>query len=349
MERKKQEYNYTFFSPFPEKNPRQIAEKVVEKAGKEKILEALRKMLLIRNFELRAESAYQHGKIGGFFHSYYGEEAIQTSLITAIGEEHWFTGFYRCHALALLLGNTPNELMAELYGKENGNAKGRGGSMHLYGKQLLGGFAIVGGQLPIAIGSAFTIKYLNEKDKIAVCFLGEGAVAQGMFHEALNLASLWELPCLFVIENNKWGMGTHVSRAIAKEPIAMSQAPSYDMKGYTLDGMDFFNCYAGFSHIYEEILRSKKPILVECICARFRGHSISDPAFYRTKEELGASMERDPINLLFTTLQELGLINAERFNEMNNIEKQKMIEAMHFADTSPWPSPATLEEGVFAP
>lgn len=345
-ERRQEPIHYNFFSPTPSAKRRQIVERVVKKCGKEKILSAFRNMLLVRNFELRAESAYQHGKIGGFFHSYFGEEAIQTSLVEAIGQDHWYIDFYRCHALALLLGNSPNELMAELYGKATGNAKGRGGSMHLYGKQLLGGFAIVGGQIPIAAGAAFTIKYLQQKEKIAVCFLGEGAVAQGMFHETLNLASLWDLPCLFVIENNKWGMGTHVSRAIAKEPIAESQAPSYGMKGYTLDGTDFFHCYDGFSAIYEEIIETGKPILVECLCDRFRGHSISDPGLYRSKEELRTSMLKDPIHIFLKDLQALGMIDEKSYKEFNEEAKQKVVLSQQFAEESPWPSNSELEEGV---
>ena len=176
--------------------------KIIKTLGKEKLLENLRKMLLIRNFEIRAESAYQQGFIGGFFHSYIGQEAIQTAAIEAFGIQHWYTTTYRCHALALLLGAHPNELMAELYGRATGNAKGRGGSMHFFTERLLGGFGIVGGHIPVATGAAFSIKYKEEKEKIAVCFLGDGAVAQGAFHESLNLASLWSLPCIYVIENN---------------------------------------------------------------------------------------------------------------------------------------------------
>ena len=194
-------------------------EEVVKKLGKEALIENLRKMLLIRNFEIRAESAYQQGKIGGFFHAYIGQEAVQTAALQAMGQENWWATSYRCHALALLLGATPNEIMAELYGRSTGNAKGRGGSMHLYTKRLLGGFGIVGGQIPVATGAAFTIKY-KKQNEVSVCFLGDGAVAQGAFHESLNLAALWDLPCIYVIENNKWGMGTAIELAISVAPIA---------------------------------------------------------------------------------------------------------------------------------
>lgn len=318
--------------------------------GKDNALAALKEMLLIRNFEIRGESAYQHGLVGGFYHSYAGQEAIQTAAVQVFGQKNWWVGFYRCHALALLLGATPKEIMAELYGKANGNAKGRGGSMHLYTERLLGGFAIVGGHLPIAAGAAFSIKYLKKKDEVAVCFLGEGAVAQGAFHESLNLASLWNLPVIYVIENNHWGMGTHVSRALCFwEKIAETVAPAYKIKGYTLNGMDYFECYNGFEKIRQEVLKNSRPVLVECVCERFRGHSISDPALYRTKEQLQQIVQNDPILLLKATLEKEGFLTIEEFKRMDKEAKECVIEAMQYAEESPLPSPATLEEDVYAP
>lgn len=323
--------------------------KLIKEIGKDKLLEALKKMLLIRNFETRAEAAYQQGKVGGFFHSYIGQEAIQTGCISALGNKHWFTTTYRCHALALLLGVTPNEIMAELYGKVTGNALGRGGSMHLYSDRLLGGFGIVGGHVPVAIGAAFSLKYLEQKDLISICFLGDGAVAQGAFHESMNLASLWDLPCLIVIENNQWGMGTAVERAIAVKPMAEKLAPAYGMNGYTFQGMDFFSCYNGFNQCYQEIMRTKKPILVEVITERFKGHSVSDPAFYRSKESLAKSMEKDPILFLKNTLIENGMLDEEKFKSFDKELREIVIESMDFAEKSPYPDPLSLEDGVFAP
>lgn len=320
---------------------------IILEIGKESLLKILSQMLLIRHFEARGEAAYQQGLVGGFYHSYAGQEAIQTAAIEAFGVENWYAGFYRCHALALLLGATPEELMAELYGKESGNAKGRGGSMHLYTKRLLGGFAIVGGQLPIAIGAAFSIKY-QKKREAAICFLGEGAVAQGAFHESLNLASLWDLPTIFIIENNQWGMGTHVKRAICVERIAEKQALSYGMKGYTLNGMDFFNCYSAFKKIYREVLATHRPVLIECICERFRGHSVSDPGMYRSKEQLQKSMENDPIVLLKEILKEAQLLTEEHFKQIDKEQKERVIAAMEYAEKAHFPSPTTLEEDVYA-
>jgi len=338
MSQKKIEYH--FFKSDPKA--------LIKKLGKEKLILCLKKMLLIRNFEIRAESAYLQGKIGGFFHSYMGQEAIQTSAVDIMGAGQWWITSYRCHALALLTGATPNELMAELYGRSTGNAKGRGGSMHFYTQTLLGGFGIVTGQVPIATGAAFSLKYLKKKG-VAVCFLGDGAVAQGSFHESLNIASLWNLPCIYVIENNQWGMGTAVSRAIAAQPIAEKQALSYDMKGYTLDGMDFFNCYAGFSHIFEETLSTSRPVLVEVVTERFRGHSISDPGLYRSKESLTKCMEKDPILTLFEALKKEKMITDEEYEALDKEQKDLVLASLKFAEESPWPDPITLGEDVFAP
>lgn len=324
------------------------SKKIITKLGKETLLENLRRMLLIRNFEIRAESAYLHGKVGGFFHSYMGQEAIQTAAFQVLGPEHWYITTYRVHALALLLGATPQELMAELYGRATGNAKGRGGSMHFYTERLLGGFGIVGGQIPVATGAAFSIKYQGKKGEIAICFLGDGAVAQGSFHESLNLAALWKLPCLYVIENNKWGMGTAIERAVCVQRLAEDMAPSYCMKGYTFDGMDFFNCYAGFEHVYNEIIETGRPVLVEAITERFKGHSVSDPGLYRSKENLKECMTRDPIILMRDALIKAKMLDEETFKKMDKEEKDIVVAAMDYAEQSPWPDLATLEEDVFS-
>ncbi len=322
-------------------------QQVVDKLGSDRLLKCLKEMLLIRNFEIRAESAYQHGNIGGFFHSYMGQEAIQTAAVEVMGQENWWITTYRCHALALLLGATPNEIMAEFYGKSTGNALGRGGSMHLYTERLLGGFGIVAGQVPIATGAAFTIKYNDNKDEVAVCFLGDGAVAQGAFHESLNLAALWDLPCIYVIENNLWGMGTAVDRALSVQKIAETKAPGYGMKGYTLDGMDFFNCVAGFDHIHKEVLETSRPVLVEVIAERFRGHSISDPGLYRSKDELKECMKRDPLYIMREELIERGFLDEETYKAMDKECRQVAVDAMAYAEESPWPNLSSLEEDVF--
>lgn len=324
-------------------------QQVMQAMGKEKLIDALRRMMMIRNFETRAESAYLQGKIGGFFHSYIGQEAIQTSAVEVLGLNNWWTTSYRCHALALLLGATPKELMAELYGRAAGNAKGRGGSMHFYTDRLLGGFGIVGGQIPIATGAAFTLKYQGKKDEVSICFMGDGAIVQGAFHESLNLAALWDLPCIFVIENNQWGMGTAFNRAVSIDRLAEDKAPGYNMKGYTLDGMNFFNCCAGFAKVRQDILKDSKPVLLEIITERFRGHSVSDPGLYRTKEDLKERMARDPILTVQQALIEAKMITEDEVKKMDLELREEMVEAMKYAEESPWPDPVTLEEDVYAP
>lgn len=347
--KQRSEVNYKFF-PFD-------LEKTLKLVDKDTLVESLKMMCLIRHFEVRAESAYQNGKIGGFFHAYIGQEAIQTAAVAAMSKEQWWATSYRCHALALLTGANPNELMAELYGKATGNALGRGGSMHFFSERLLGGFGIVGGQVPISTGAAFTLKYGKDvegvknlkKGDVSVCFMGDGAVVQGAFHESLNLAALWGLPCIYVIENNEWGMGTHVGRAVSVEPIAENKAPGYGMKGYTFDGMDFFACLNGFKHVFEEVKRTSRPVLVEVITARFRGHSISDPGVYRSKEELQECMVRDPIKLTAQTLIEKGFLTEEMYKKIDLEQKEIAVAALKFAEDSPWPDPIRLEEDVFAP
>lgn len=324
-------------------------ERVLDTIGQEGLLHALRQMVLIRNIETRGEAAYQQGKVGGFYHSYAGQEAIQTACLAACGANNWFTTTYRCHALAYLLGATPNEIMAELYGKTTGNAMGRGGSMHLYADRLLGGLAIVGGHVPIATGAAFSIKYQKQKGQASFCFMGEGAVAQGAVHESLNLAALWDLPCIYVIENNQWGMGTAAHRAICVQPIAEHFAKAYDIKSYTLDGMDYLSCYAGFKEAYNEVLKTSRPVLIEAICERFRGHSISDPGLYRSKEDLQKTMEKDPIVYLKSLCIEKQYLTEEQFKGLEKEAREIAIKAMEFAEGSPDPDPIVLEEGVFAP
>ncbi len=323
-------------------------DEVMKKLGKEKLISLLKEMLFIRIFETRAESAYLQGKIGGFFHSYAGEEAIQTGCVAAFGKNHWYTTTYRCHALALLLGVDPKSIMAEFFGKETGNAKGRGGSMHLFADRMLGGLAIVGGHLPIATGAGFSLKYLEKKEEVSLCFLGEGAVAQGAFHESLNIASLWNLPCIYVIENNRWGMGTKAEMAIAAKPIAEKFAIAYNMKSFTLDGMDLLSCYAGFEAAKKDILKTSRPILIEALTERFRGHSISDPGLYRTKEDLERAKKRDPIEQMKKRLIDHHWLCEEEFQKIEEGIKKEVRAAEAFADESPFPDPITLEEDVMA-
>lgn len=331
-------------------------DRVISVLGRDGLIECLQRMYLIRHFETRAEAAYQQGKIGGFFHSYVGQEAVQTAAVAMMGKKQWWSTSYRCHALALLLDATPEELMAELYGRATGNALGRGGSMHFFTERLLGGGGIVGGQIPLATGAAFSIKYrqvvpdsLGPQAEVSVCFLGDGAVVQGAFHESLNLSSLWNLPCIYVIENNQWGMGTGVTRAVCVEPIAEKKAPGYGMESITLDGADFFSCAAGFYYAYEQVKKTSRPMLIEVVVDRFKGHSISDPGLYRTREQLQSCMENDPIMIMTRVLESRKMADAAMVAQMDKQAKDQVLAAMDFADKSPWPDPIHLEEDVLAP
>ncbi len=324
-------------------------DKVLTVLGKERALAALDEMLLIRNFEQRGEQAYQAGKVWGFYHAYIGQEAIQVAAMYAMGrKEHLWTTTYRCHALALLLGMSPNEGLCELYGKANGNAKGRGGSMHMYTDNMFGGDGIVGGQWGVGAGLAFSLKYKDLKGRIAVCFGGDGSVAQGTFHESMNLAMLWKLPLMVVIENNQLGMGTQIHRAIANLPIGENLAKAYGMKSYTVNGMDFCDCFAVFKEAFDWMIKSGEPVIIETVGHRFRGHSISDAANYRTKEELQKIVEQDPIVLFVEYLKKKDWITDEELEMRKKEKKEEIIGAMKFADESPFPDINTLEEGVIA-
>ncbi len=330
-------YNYSKSDP----------EKVLDLLGKEKAILALEDMLLIRHFEQRGEQAYQSGKVWGFYHAYIGQEAIQTAAVFALGKkEHYWTTTYRCHALALLLGMSPKEGFSELYGKANGNAGGRGGSMHMYTDNMFGGDGIVGGQWALGAGLAFSLKYKNIPGQVAVCFGGDGSVAQGTFHEAMNMAALWKLPLMVVIENNHLGMGTQIHRAIANLPIGENVAKSYGVKSYTVDGMDFCDCYFVFKEAFDWIQKTGEPVIIEAACHRFRGHSISDGASYRTKEELAKIVQRDPILIFSDYLKNKGWITEGELEEKRKAKRDEMIAAMKFADESPFPDINTLEEGV---
>ena len=322
-------------------------DKFFSKLGKERALKSLKKMIEIRMFEERGEQSYKMGKVWGFYHSYVGQEAIQVACAEAMGVENnlWITT-YRCHALALLMGMSFKEGMCELYGKACGNVLGRGGSMHMYEKNMYGGFGIVGGQWPIGVGLAFSLKYRGIKDSVAICFGGDGSVAQGTFHESMNLAALWKLPIIFVVENNRFGMGTQVERAIAKQPIAESISSSYGIPGYTVNGMKFSDCYDMFAEAYKHVKENQSPVIVEALTYRFKGHSISDSASYRSREELSRNMDEDPIKEMCAMLSKYGYINDDELSEMKKEVKEKVLDAMKFADNSPDPDISCLGEGV---
>lgn len=321
--------------------------KAYEDLGKEGCIEALSEMQLIRNFEQRGEQAYQMGKVWGFYHSYIGQEAIQTAAVHALGRDKnlWVTT-YRCHALAMLTGMTAKEGMCELYGKANGNAGGRGGSMHMYTDRMYGGNGIVGGQWPMGAGLAFALKYKQNQDEVAICFGGDGSIMMGTFAESMNLCALWNLPLIVVIENNLYSMGTAQERGVANLPIGENVAKAYGVKSYTVNGMDFASCYALFKEAGEYAKKEQRPVIIEAITYRFKGHSVSDAGLYRTKDEVEKYRKNDPIFALSVDMKERGWITDDRIEEMNKERKDEVMSAMKFADESPDPDVRLLEEGV---
>ncbi len=317
--------------------------------GKERLTRMFKQMLLVRRFEERAGQAYEAKKIAGFLHLYIGQEAVATGFYDHLspGKDCSLTS-YRCHAQALLVGLDPNELMAELYGKVTGNVRGKGGSMHFFSKEkgYLGGHGIVGGQIPVGTGAAFSAKYKGTGG-VSVTFLGDGASPQGTFHESLNMASLWSLPAIYVIENNQYGMGTACSRAVAVKDIAEAKAPGYGMQSFTFDGLDL---YASWKTAQQAVAlaRAGKPVLVEAKTYRYRGHSVSDNAAYRTKEELARYQALDPIERIKADLIKEGWLTEAGAEQIDEQVSARIREAMQFAEDSPEPPASELQRHVFA-
>lgn len=322
---------------------------VREEIGRDGCLDLLRQMLLVRRFEERCASAYQQKKIAGFLHLYIGQEAVATGILANLGPDDYVTTSYRCHAQALLLGLDPKELMAELYGKVTGNVRGKGGSMHFFSKErnFLGGHGIVGGQTPVGTGAAFAAKY-RKTGGVSVVFLGDGAVAQGTFHESLNLASLWSLPAIYVIENNQYGMGTAAKRAVAVSNMAEAKAPGYAMTGFTVDGLDLFACYATAREAVDYVRRTSRPLVIEAKTYRYFGHSISDPGKYRSKDEVAKYRALDPIERLAGDLEDLGWLDPATRDELDANVRERIQEAVAFAEESPEPPLEELFQHVLA-
>ena len=299
----------------------------------------LRSMLLQRRFEERCAEAYALGKIGGFCHLYIGQEAISSGTMSVLRPDDYVVTSYRDHGQALARGMTARSVMAELFGRVDGCSKGKGGSMHLFDKSLgfLGGHGIVGGHIPLAAGVAWAIKY-RKGDQVCVCFFGEAAVNIGAFHEALNMASLWNLPAVFVIENNRYGMGTEISRATANEDVK-ARAAAYRMDGESVDAQDVFAVRAAMGRAVELARKEGRPTLIEMRTFRFMGHSMSDAASgtYRSREELDESMKRDPILLLHDLMRSEGQLSDGEFAKLDEEQKAIVQDAWDFADASPEP------------
>jgi pyruvate dehydrogenase E1 component alpha subunit len=317
----------------------------------EKYRHYLRQMLLIRRFEEKAGEAYSLGKIGGFCHLYIGQEAVGVGCLSQLRPDDYIVTTYRDHGHALARGISARSVMAELFGKATGCSRGKGGSMHLFDASLgfLGGHGIVGGHIPLAAGIGFGIRY-RKRDQVAVCFFGEAAINNGAFHEALNMAGIWKLPCIFICENNRYGMGTALDRATATWNIS-ERAASYDMSREVVDGQDLLEVMAAMDRAVVRARRPAAPTLLEIRTYRFVGHSMSDPihGHYRTKEEVEAHRQRDPIILWGERLKADGLIDGEGIQTLDDEVKAEVQDAYDFADQSPDPEPEELWTDVYAP
>jgi pyruvate dehydrogenase E1 component alpha subunit len=311
----------------------------------------LHDMVLIRHFEEKAGEAYSLGQIGGFCHLYIGQEAIAVGTLAALRPDDYVVSAYREHGQALARGITPRAVMAELYGKATGCSHGKGGSMHLFDASLhfMGGHGIVGGQIPLGAGFAFAAKYRGT-DQVSLCYFGEAAANIGSFHEALNIAGLWKLPAIFVIENNGYGMGTAVKRAAAITNL-YQRAASYDMPGFEVDGQDVVAVKQATDEAVTRARSGGGPTLLEIKTFRYVGHSMSDAASgtYRSKEELDASRQRDPITLLQTRMRELGMLDDDAMAGIEADVAAAVADAVKFAEESPEPDPAELYTNVYAP
>jgi pyruvate dehydrogenase E1 component alpha subunit len=305
-------------------------------------------MLLIRRFEEKSAESYSLGKIGGFCHLYIGQEAVGVGAISAVRRDDYVITSYREHGQALAKGISADAVMAELFGKSGGCSSGKGGSMHLFDKSVnfLGGHAIVGGQIPLATGVAFASKY-KETDQVTLCFFGEAAVNQGAFHESLNLAQLWKLPCIYICENNKYGMGTSLARAMSSQNVAQ-KAREYDLASEYVDGMDVMAMRRATQRAVERARKESLPTLLEARTYRYMGHSMSDPGNYRTRAEIEKYQERDPIKLFTATLKEQKIITDRDLSNMEAAIKEQIEQAVRFAEESPEPDPRELYTNVYA-
>jgi pyruvate dehydrogenase E1 component alpha subunit len=305
-------------------------------------------MVLIRRFEEKTNQMYQRGKITGFCHLYIGEEANAVGAISTLREDDYVITGYREHGQAIMKGIDPKLIMAELFGKETGISKGKGGSMHIFSKEkrFLGGNAIVAGNLPIATGVGLSINY-REDDQIVLCVFGDGAVNEGAFHESFNLASLWHLPILFLCENNRYGMGTPIEKASSIEDLA-KRASCYNMDWQIVDGMDVLAVHEAAKAAVDRIRSSKRPEMIETKTYRFRGHSVADPEVYRTKEEVEQWKLRDPIERLRNKLKADGVLSDEQDRALVEEAEKIVNEAIAFAEASDFPPASAVCEFVYA-
>ena len=306
-------------------------------------------MLFVRRFEERVAEMYLRAKIGGYCHLNIGEEATVVGTLKALRDDDYFFGSYREHGFAIVRNVPAGAVMAELFGKRDGCARGRGGSMHLVDpdRRFMGGYGIVGGSIPLSTGVAFAIKY-RDSDEVVMSVFGDGATNIGAFHEALNMASLWKLPNLFICTNNQYGMGTSVARASAVTEL-WKKGVAYDIPGYKVNGMDVLAVYQLTKKLVEEVRRTSEPIFVECVTYRYRGHSMADAGKnYRSKEEVEEWRERDPVENFRVRLLEGKVLDQKVADAIEEDVLAKVQAAVDFAEESPFPEVADLHKFVYA-
>jgi len=314
---------------------------------KQDYLDLYNQMVVIRKVEESAAELYQQGKIGGFLHLYIGQEAVSTGLIGARKPQDRVITAYRDHGVAINAGLSAKEVLAELLGKATGVSKGKGGSMHMASveKNFWGGHAIVGAHLPLAAGLALGDQY-SKTDGVTICMFGDGATNIGYFHEALNMSKVWNLPVLWVCENNRYGMGTAVARASAVSEIRQ-KAEGYGMKNDVVDGMDLMKVYEKSKEMIDDIRAGNGPQFLEIETYRFRGHSMGDPERYRKSEEVHQWQENDPIGVYRKYLIENGISTEEELNQQDKLAEEEVREAVAFAEASPDPEPEELFTDIY--
>jgi pyruvate dehydrogenase E1 component alpha subunit len=314
---------------------------------KGQLIDLLRQMMLIRRFEEKAAEMYARGRIAGFLHLYIGEEAIAAGAISALNDDDPIFTHYREHGHALARGLEPGRVMAELFGRETGVSKGKGGSMHLFdaSRAFMGGYAIVAGHMPLACGMALANKKLGN-NKVVLCIFGDGAVNEGEFHESLNLASVWKLPVIFLCENNFFGMGTDI-RLVSAVIEVYKRAEAYAMPSEQVDGMSVLDMYEATRRAAARARSGQGPVFLEAITYRFRGHSMADPEFYRRKEDVSPWRDLDPIRKFREHLSASGMLGDDEFKSIEAEIEDVVNEATRFAEESPDPPPEALYQDVY--
>ena len=315
---------------------------------KGQVAEYYAQMRLIRRFEETSARLYMQGKIRGFLHLYIGQEAVAVGAIGALNDDDYIITHYRDHGHALARGMDPRVVMAELNGKATGSSAGKGGSMHLFdaSRNFMGGYAIVGGHMPVAVGLALAIKYRRE-DRAVLCFFGDGAVNEGEYHESLNLASVWKLPVLFLLENNLYGMGSHIDRTHAGGRDIYLTAEPYRIPAAQIDGMDLLAVREATTEALNRVRSGSGPVFLETMTYRFRGHSMADPSAYRDSAEVEAWREKDPIDRFKNFSLDGGLITQEEIQRIDAEVEETVQDAVRFAEESPDPDPSSLYDHVY--